>query len=194
MTNSKIKLISLIGRPGSGKTTVGRFLANDFGYARFSAGDLFRRVATEDSEAGEIVRHIVENRLLTPPEVSLPIISLEIKKLSKLNSVIIMDGYPRNLGQLGIMMKIDPRTYFVDVEVSEDVCRKRIESAKDRGDRLDDRDVRVFNQGFLTYTDQTIPMIESVEHNNSKHFHRVDGGGTPQKITKAINMWINSLI
>ncbi len=193
MINSKIKLISLIGRPGSGKTTVGKFLTSDFGYPRFSAGDLFRKVANEDSEVGKIVRHIVENRLLTPPEVALPIIQNEVTRISKNAPIIIMDGYPRNLGQLEVAKRIESEIYFVDIEVSEIVCRKRIESASDRGDRLDDKDKKVFNQGFLTYTNQTVPMIDLVESKNPNHFFRINGEDTPKKIAEKINLGITSL-
>lgn len=41
------KIITISGNLGSGKSTVSRYLSNDFGYAIISIGDLFRKIAEE---------------------------------------------------------------------------------------------------------------------------------------------------
>lgn len=194
MSNKEIILISLIGRPGSGKSTVGKILSKNTGYPFFSAGDLFRKVANENSERGEIVKHIILNRLLTPPEVALPIMIDEIKKLSKISGIIIMDGYPRNLGQLAIVRKIRNKIKFVNVLVSEEVCKRRIANATDRGDRLDDKNKKIMEQGFTTYTNETTPMIEEVRRNDSENFIEIQGDKVAEDVSEDIRLWINSQI
>jgi cytidylate kinase len=44
---TKKHIITLAGRPGSGKSTTSKKLASKLGYARFSSGELFRSIATK---------------------------------------------------------------------------------------------------------------------------------------------------
>lgn len=43
----KKHIITLAGRPGSGKSTTAKRLAEELGFTHFSSGDLFRRIAKE---------------------------------------------------------------------------------------------------------------------------------------------------
>ena len=43
----KKSIITLAGKPGSGKSTTSKKLAEWLGYERFSSGDLFRTIAKE---------------------------------------------------------------------------------------------------------------------------------------------------
>ncbi len=40
-------IITLMGTPGAGKSTLGRLLAQKLGYKQYSMGDLQRRIAQE---------------------------------------------------------------------------------------------------------------------------------------------------
>jgi cytidylate kinase len=44
---TKKHLITIAGRPGSGKSTTAKSVASQLGFERFSSGDLFRSIATE---------------------------------------------------------------------------------------------------------------------------------------------------
>lgn len=43
----KKKIITIAGKPGSGKSTTSRMVAEALGYRKFSSGDLFRSIANE---------------------------------------------------------------------------------------------------------------------------------------------------
>lgn len=43
----KKKIITIAGKPGSGKSTTAKKLASDLGYTRFSSGDFFRQVGLD---------------------------------------------------------------------------------------------------------------------------------------------------
>ena len=43
----KKHIITIAGKPGSGKSTTSKMLASSLGYKHFSSGDLFRRIAKE---------------------------------------------------------------------------------------------------------------------------------------------------
>lgn len=44
---SKKHIITISGKPGSGKSTTSKLLAKDLGYQHFSSGDLFRKIGKE---------------------------------------------------------------------------------------------------------------------------------------------------
>ncbi|GEM_PF-2788617 len=185
----ELKVVSLIGAPGSGKTTVGKMLEEKFGFGRLVSGDMFRRVAEEDSERGRLIKHITSNRLLVPPDVSRPLIQAELEVFLETKKSVVIDGYPRNVGQLEVIEGIHPSVLFVEITVSHEEGRKRIEKAKDRGDRIDDKVKEVFERGFKTFENETVPMIEGIKANYPERFLRVDGLQKPEEIAAEIGSW-----
>lgn len=47
LTTKKKHIITISGKPGSGKSTISKELASHLGYTHFSSGDLFRAIARE---------------------------------------------------------------------------------------------------------------------------------------------------
>lgn len=70
---SKKHIITIAGRPGSGKSSTARRLAEELGYQHFSSGDLFRALAKErgidvlqanlSAEENAEIDHLVDGRL-----------------------------------------------------------------------------------------------------------------------------------
>lgn len=76
MSNQKRQIITIAGRPGSGKSTTAKGVAGLLGYEHFSSGDLFRQIgkekgldvlqqnlAAEQSEGISEVDELVDQRL-----------------------------------------------------------------------------------------------------------------------------------
>lgn len=69
----KKHIITIAGRPGSGKSTTAKGLASSLGYEHFSSGDLFRAIAKEQgvdvlqanlaAEQEATIDHLVDQRL-----------------------------------------------------------------------------------------------------------------------------------
>ncbi len=69
----KKKIITIAGRPGSGKSTTAKLVAKMLGYKHFSSGDLFRAIAREydhdvltanvAAEKDATIDHLVDQRL-----------------------------------------------------------------------------------------------------------------------------------
>jgi adenylate kinase family enzyme len=186
----ELKVVALIGAPGSGKTRVGRAL-EEMGFGRFVSGDAFRRVANENTERGTLVNHIVSNRLLVPPEISRSIIEEGIEILLAAGKPVVIDGYRRNEVQLSVIESIYPGICYVQIAVVFEVCRERILNARDRGDRSDDKDKAVFERGFKTFENETLPMMYHLEKTKPAHFLCVDGLKNPEELAKQIAQWVN---
>lgn len=71
--SDKKHIITISGKPGSGKSTTGKLLASKLSYERFSSGDLFRSIAKERgidinainelAETEKEIDHMVDERL-----------------------------------------------------------------------------------------------------------------------------------
>jgi adenylate kinase len=119
-----------LGPPGSGKGTQGKILAEKFGLAHLSTGDLFRKILENDKHplyphvlvvkegklvSDEVVNMVVENGLKSP----------------EYKDGVVLDGYPRTVAQaealdriLAVMGKhVD---VVVDFDVTTDVLLKRL--------------------------------------------------------------------
>ena len=159
-------------------------------FLKFVMGDVLRKVAKEDSERGRVVHHVVENRLLIPPEIARPVISSELEALLDKTDTIVMDGYPRNLGQLAVLDSIHSSVCFVEIAVPKEICLERIEKAKDRGVRSDDIDPVIRERGFKTFENETAPMIQAIKKRSPASFYSVDGRKAVDAVAEDIFGWI----
>lgn len=63
------KIITIAGKPGSGKSTISRMLAEELGYKHFSSGDLFRAIAKEKGVSVDEINVIAETDTSIDEEV-----------------------------------------------------------------------------------------------------------------------------
>lgn len=63
MKNADIKkqIITIGGKPGSGKSTISKKLATELGYKHFSSGDLFRAIAREKNISVDKINRLAED-------------------------------------------------------------------------------------------------------------------------------------
>ena len=90
--------IIFLGAPGAGKGTQAALLAQKLGAVHISTGDLFRRKAKEGGELGVLLKSYMDKGLLVPDEVTIKMLTQEIKG-ARGSKGVIFDGFPRNLAQ-----------------------------------------------------------------------------------------------
>ena len=88
----------LFGPPGSGKGTQAAKIAEKYGFAHVSTGEIFRSEMRNETPLGVKVKGIVERGELVPDEVLVEILEAGIAKHEDADG-IIFDGYPRTLQQ-----------------------------------------------------------------------------------------------
>lgn len=119
-------IIILIGSPGSGKGTQGRFLANKLGIPHLSIGDMLRKIAKSSSKDGVLVNNYMTEGKLVPSEVVNGIIK-KILSTKEYKNGCLLDGYPRNIEQVqfleGFINKNIKVIYF---DVDNQIMTKRI--------------------------------------------------------------------
>lgn len=89
--------IILFGPPGVGKGTQAQLLADQYGLATFSSGDLLRQEISLSSPTGRKVEQYLKRGHLVPDDMMYEIIDNFL--IENRDRGILFDGYPRNLNQ-----------------------------------------------------------------------------------------------
>jgi len=142
-----------MGVAGSGKSTQGRQLADDYGYAYLSTGDVFRVLIT-----GRRRNEMLEGRLLSDTEV-IDMID-KVLQLIDTKEQFILDGFPRTKVQVNWLEKqfeagrFDGVPEVINLEVAEKTVHDRLSK---RG-RLDDNEEAV-SRRYDEYEHTTRPIL-----------------------------------
>ncbi len=121
--------IILLGRPGAGKGTQCKAIAERYHIPQISTGDILRASVREKTYLGLKAQEYMDKGALVPDELVVEIVVERLNKADCRNG-FIFDGFPRNMGQAEVLhktlkkmgKKIDHVLYF-DVEPKEIVKR-----------------------------------------------------------------------
>ena len=90
--------IIFLGAPGAGKGTQAGSVAEEFGLVSIATGDLFRQAVERGDELGKKVKEYMAKGILVPNEITVQMVLNKLSAPESQNGVIL-DGFPRNLGQ-----------------------------------------------------------------------------------------------
>lgn len=125
-----MKILILIGAPGSGKGTQAKKIVNKYGYKHISTGDMLRSEINQKTSLGIAAKKAIDAGKLVPDDI---VIGMMKKALESLNvGGCILDGFPRTLSQAEMLsdVLIKNRDFDVDkvlyIKVSLDSVIKRM--------------------------------------------------------------------
>ncbi|GHU16448.1 adenylate kinase [Alphaproteobacteria bacterium] len=95
----EVRVVVLLGAPGSGKGTVAQYLLDNYNVLHFSTGNLLRNEVKEDTEIGREVSSIMGSGGLVSDDIVNRVVESNLMKALATDSVILLDGYPRTLAQ-----------------------------------------------------------------------------------------------
>jgi len=90
--------IVMLGKPGSGKGTVGKMLSESLGIIHISSGELFRSYIKKAGEIGKKIDSYVSKGNLVPDELAIELVEKRLLEPDCKNGVIL-DGFPRTVNQ-----------------------------------------------------------------------------------------------
>lgn len=99
---SKVKVIFVLGGPGSGKGTQCARLVEQWGFVHLSAGDLLRaEQQREGSQYGELIASYIREGQIVPQEVTIALLQNAIQERldSSGGARVLVDGFPRKMDQ-----------------------------------------------------------------------------------------------
>ena len=144
--------IIIMGPPGSGKSTQAKLLAEFLSVPCLEAGDLLYYLSQENSERGRKIKEAMEAGSLVEGELTVDIISEQLKSPSYKNGVVI-DGFPRSLSQARDFKFPMDKMIYVDVSDEENMKRLLKRKRKDDTPKLIKKRLEIYHH-------QTEPVLE----------------------------------
>lgn len=172
--------ILFLGPPGAGKGTQAVHVAEHFGLAHVSTGDMFRALSDE-TELGRRVLAIMASGELVPDETTIEMLEARIGEDDAAEGYIL-DGFPRTLAQaeaLDAFLGDGALDHVVVLEVPEEELVSRL-MARGRADDTEDS-VRT---RLAVYARDTQPLISHYEPRGI--VRRIHGVGDVDAITEQI--------
>jgi adenylate kinase family enzyme len=167
-TDSQVGLpstICVLGGPGSGKSSLCSKLAQEFGLAHLSLGEILRRHAATvgGAEASEISDAMRTGKLAAPELVTRLLSTAAVEARASGRPTLVLDGYPLTVEQVTEMLELKSvgppnMVFFLDCPESEMI--RRVKARSKRTARVDDNAVI---QMIETFTAQTLPVIDRFE-------------------------------
>lgn len=169
------RVVFVLGGPGAGKGTQCQLLSDNLGWAHLSAGDLLRAERKkEGSELADIINANISAGKIVPSEITVTLVknAMEELRAEKGQIKFLIDGFPRSEGNVtawkdvvGEKANVESVLFF---ECPEDILTSRLlERAKTSG-RSDDS-IDVIRKRFVTYREESMPIIEMYEKEGKIH-------------------------
>jgi adenylate kinase len=193
----KFSTILLFGPPGSGKGTLGRFLASAGTQFHLSSGDIFRSLPAY-SPAGKLYYSYASKGLLLPDEATIEIWKYYVQGLIATNSYypesqdLLLDGIPRTKSQAQLLGSYINVRHIIVLEVanSTDLTKRMQNRARLEG-RVDDVNTEVLKKRLEIYEER----IHSVLDCYPKHLISfVDGGQRPLEVLRDVLVRLSHLL
>lgn len=117
--------ISILGAPGSGKTTQSQLLAKSLNVLVFSIGDELRQlVKSDDPRSGEVGEVLDEGELVSD-ELALSLLRERLSQ-SDAERGFVLDGMPRTVGDARVMMGMFALNRAFHLQIGFQVAMERL--------------------------------------------------------------------
>ena len=177
----------IVGPQGSGKGTQGVRIAQTFGVPAVSTGDVFRANIQQGTELGRQVQDIISRGDLVPDELTSTIVRDRLAQDDAAPG-FLLDGYPRNLGQVAdldafLAAREESLDAVVELSVPRDESVARLLRRAAEQGRTDDTE-EVIAHRLALYETETAPILDVYRERNL--VERIDGVGSLDEITERV--------
>ncbi|HET9078536.1 MAG TPA: adenylate kinase [Acidimicrobiales bacterium] len=154
----------MVAPPGAGKGTQATRLADHYGIAHISSGDLFRREMDAGTPIGKEAAQYLARGDLVPDRLVLDMLAGPILEAAARGGYVL-DGFPRTLAQAEEAYEVARQVSGVELqavihlEVSRDELRRRMLARAGTEGRHDDTET-VIDHRLDVYDSETAPMLE----------------------------------
>ncbi len=186
MTQTPARLL-IIGPQGSGKGTQGARIAERLGIPTVSTGDVFRANVKDGTDLGLKVKAIIDAGDLVPDELTSEIVRDRLSQQDAAHG-FLLDGYPRNLTQVGhldgfLEQRGEPLTAVVELSVPRDESIARLSRRAAEQGRADDNEESIAKR-LSIYESETAPILDVYRERGI--VDEIDGVGSLDEITERI--------
>ncbi|MEO2131536.1 MAG: adenylate kinase [Microbacterium sp.] len=177
----------IVGPQGSGKGTQGVRVGEALSIPVISTGDVFRANVSAGTPLGQQVKAIIEAGDLVPDSLTSEIVRDRLTQDDASNG-FLLDGYPRNLGQVGdldafLESRGESLDAVIELSVPRDESIARLtQRAIDQG-RTDDTEEVIANR-LAIYERETAPILDVYRERGI--VDAIDGVGSLDEIADRI--------
>ncbi|MDQ1125528.1 adenylate kinase [Microbacterium sp. SORGH_AS 505] len=188
MTQTPARLL-IIGPQGSGKGTQGARIADHLGIPTISTGDVFRANVKDGTDLGLKVKALIDAGDLVPDDLTSEIVRDRLSQEDAAHG-FLLDGYPRNLGQVGDLDAFldgrgEPLTAVIELSVPRDESIARLSRRAAEQGRADDNEESIAKR-LSIYESETAPILDVYRERGI--VDEVDGFGSLDEITERITV------
>lgn len=194
-----VRIVFVLGGPGSGKGTQCLKIKEVFGFTHLSAGDLLRKEVASGSERGQECDKLMKEGKLVPVEVTLDLLrdamkaEIEGKPADSPARTFLIDGFPREQSQAAAFRSKFGRDcdYVLYFECSEDAMKQRILKRGETSGRADDNEATIVKR-LQTFTKQILPVVK--HYQKGKKLRRVNAEFAVEQVSLATERLIREEI
>jgi len=177
----------IIGPQGSGKGTQGVRIADALGVPAVSTGDVFRANVKDGTELGQQVKALIDAGDLVPDDLTSAIVRDRLSQ-DDAASGFLLDGYPRNLGQVGdldafLESRGEPLTAVIELSVPREESIQRLSLRAAEQGRADDNEESIAKR-LAIYESETAPILNVYRERGI--VDEIDGVGSLDEINARI--------
>lgn len=190
-----VKIVFLLGGPGSGKGTVAEKIVETYGFQHISTGDLLRDEVKAGTPLGKQVGEIMSSGGLVPVDTTMDILKAAMEKAlqgEKKPTGFLIDGFPRETSQIAAFQNKIGRdcNIVLYLDAPEDVMVKRLLNRGLTSGRADDNEASI-KLRLTTYNDKTAPVISHYEAKGMTR--KIDASGTVDEVWSTANGYLLAL-
>ncbi|CDP12937.1 unnamed protein product [Coffea canephora] len=152
----KVKVVFVLGGPGSGKGTVCAKIVEQFGYSHLSSGELLRKEIKAGSEHGTMIQNMMNEGKLVPSDITVRLIQKAMQETD--NDKFLLDGFPRdeeNVRTFEKLTRIEP-DFILFLDCPEEEMTKRLLS---RNQGREDDNIETIKKRFRVFQESTLPLV-----------------------------------
>nr|GMD62499.1 UMP-CMP kinase 3 [Ipomoea batatas] len=156
-SDKKVKVVFVLGGPGSGKGTQCARIVENFGYTHLSAGDLLRAEIKSGSENGTMISNMIKEGKIVPSEVTIALLQRAIQEHE--NDKFLIDGFPRNEENREAFERVTGilPEFVLFFDCPEEEMEKRLLG---RNQGREDDNIETIRKRFNVYMESSLPVIE----------------------------------
>ncbi|KAJ4958249.1 hypothetical protein NE237_025360 [Protea cynaroides] len=188
LNGKKVKVVFVLGGPGSGKGTQCAYIVDHFGFTHLSAGDLLRAEIKSGSENGTMIQDMIKEGKIVPSEVTIKLLQKAIQERD--NDKFLIDGFPRNEENRAAFEKVTGiiPEFVLFFDCSEEEMERRI---LNRNQGREDDNIDTIRKRFKVFIESSLPVVEYYESKGK--VRKIDAGKPVEEVFEAVKTVFSSI-